>query len=140
MLIGLVIVIIFMVIYYAKGGLIANVALFFNVFFIMGILAQFGSSLTLPGIAGIVLTIGMAIDANVLIFERIKEELRNGSGLKAAISSGYKKAYMSIFDANVTTFIVGLILFVLGQGPVKGFAITLMIGIVCFVVILPHKL
>ncbi|MEO9482586.1 MAG: protein translocase subunit SecDF [Ekhidna sp.] len=130
-LIGLVIVIIFMVVYYAKGGLIANLALFFNVFFIMGILAQFGTSLTLPGIAGIVLTIGMAIDANVLIFERIKEELRNGSGLKAAISSGYSKAYWSIFDANVTTLIVGLILFTLGQGPVKGFAITLMIGIVC---------
>lgn len=130
-MIGLIIVIIFMVIYYAKGGLIANVALFFNVFFIMGILAQFGTSLTLPGIAGIVLTIGMAIDANVLIFERIKEELRNGSGLKAAISSGYSKAYWSIFDANVTTLIVGFILFTLGQGPVKGFAITLMIGIVC---------
>lgn len=130
-LVGLVIVIVFMVIYYAKGGLIANLALFFNVFFIMGILAQFGTSLTLPGIAGIVLTIGMAIDANVLIFERIKEELRNGSGLKAAISSGYSKAYWSIFDANVTTLIVGFILFTLGQGPVKGFAITLMIGIVC---------
>lgn len=130
-LIGLVIVIFFMVVYYAKGGLIANLALFFNVFFIMGILAQFGTSLTLPGIAGIVLTIGMAIDANVLIFERIKEELRNGSGLKAAISSGYSKAYWSIFDANVTTLIVGFILFTLGQGPVKGFAITLMIGIVC---------
>lgn len=130
-LVGLIIVIIFMVIYYAKGGLIANLALFFNVFFIMGILAQFGTSLTLPGIAGIVLTIGMAIDANVLIFERIKEELRNGSGLKAAISSGYSKAYWSIFDANVTTLIVGFILFTLGQGPVKGFAITLMIGIVC---------
>lgn len=130
-LVGLVIVIVFMVIYYAKGGLIANLALFFNVFFIMGILAQFGTSLTLPGIAGIVLTIGMAIDANVLIFERIKEELRNGSGLKAAISSGYSKAYWSIFDANVTTLIVGIILFTLGQGPVKGFAITLMIGIVC---------
>ncbi|WP_370090267.1 protein translocase subunit SecDF [Ekhidna sp.] len=130
-ILGLVIVIIFMVVYYAKGGLIANLALFFNVFFIMGILAQFGTSLTLPGIAGIVLTIGMAIDANVLIFERIKEELRNGSGLKAAISSGYSKAYWSIFDANVTTLIVGLILFTLGQGPVKGFAITLMIGIVC---------
>lgn len=128
---GLVIVIVFMVIYYAKGGLIANVALFFNVFFIMGILAQFGASLTLPGIAGIVLTFGMAIDANVLIFERIKEELRNGSGLKAAISSGYKKAYWSIFDANLTTLIVGMILFWLGQGPIKGFAITLMIGIVC---------
>ena len=130
-MIGLIIVIIFMVVYYAKGGLIANVALFFNVFFIMGILAQFGTSLTLPGIAGIVLTIGMAIDANVLIFERIKEELRNGAGLKAAISSGYSKAYWSIFDANVTTLIVGFILFTLGQGPVKGFAITLMIGIVC---------
>lgn len=130
-LVGLVIVIVFMVFYYAKGGLIANLALFFNVFFIMGILAQFGTSLTLPGIAGIVLTIGMAIDANVLIFERIKEELRNGSGLKAAISSGYSKAYWSIFDANVTTLIVGIILFTMGQGPVKGFAITLMIGIVC---------
>ncbi|MEM9338263.1 MAG: protein translocase subunit SecDF [Bacteroidota bacterium] len=130
-LFGLIIVILFMVIYYAKGGLIANVALFFNVFFIMGILAQFGSSLTLPGIAGIVLTFGMAIDANVLIFERIKEELRNGAGLKAAISSGYKKAYWSIFDANLTTLIVGLILFWLGQGPIKGFAITLMIGIAC---------
>ncbi|NQZ75870.1 MAG: protein translocase subunit SecDF [Ekhidna sp.] len=130
-LVGLIIVIVFMVIYYAKGGLIANLALFFNVFFIMGILAQFGTSLTLPGIAGIVLTIGMAIDANVLIFERIKEELRNGAGLKAAISSGYSKAYWSIFDANVTTLIVGIILFTMGQGPVKGFAITLMIGIVC---------
>lgn len=128
---GLVIVIIFMVIYYAKGGLIANVALFFNIFFILGILAQLSASLTLPGIAGIVLTIGMSIDANVLIFERIKEELRNGSGLKAAISSGYSKAYSSIIDANVTTFITGFILYTLGQGPVKGFAITLMIGIAC---------
>ena len=81
--------------------------------------------------AGIVLTIGMSIDANVLIFERIKEELRNGAGLKQAISSGYRKAYSSIVDANVTTFLTGVILFVLGQGPVKGFAITLMIGIVC---------
>ncbi len=130
-MVGLVIVIVFMVVYYAKGGLIANVALFFNVFFIMGILANLGTSLTLPGIAGIVLTIGMAIDANVLIFERIKEELRNGSGLKAAISSGYSKAFWSIFDSNVTTLIVGVILFVLGQGPVKGFAATLIIGIVC---------
>lgn len=128
---GLSIVLIFMIAYYAKGGIIANLALFFNVFFILGILAQFGTSLTLPGIAGIVLTIGMSVDANVLIFERIKEELRNGSGLKAAISSGYDKAYSSIIDANVTTFITGLILFVFGQGPVKGFAVTLMIGIAC---------
>ncbi len=128
---GLVIVIIFMVIYYSKGGLIANVALFFNVFFILGILAQLSASLTLPGIAGIVLTIGMSIDANVLIFERIKEELRNGAGIKQAISGGYKKAYTSIIDANVTTLITGIILYTLGQGPVKGFAITLIIGIIC---------
>ncbi len=128
---GLVIVILFMVIYYAKGGLIANVALFFNIFFILGILAQLGAAFTLAGAAGVVLTIGMSIDANVLIFERIKEELRHGAALKQAISSGYKKAYWSIFDANVTTFITGFLLYVLGQGPVKGFAITLMIGIVC---------
>lgn len=128
---GLVIVLIFMVIYYAKGGLVANVALFFNVFFILGILAQLSASLTLPGIAGIVLTIGMSIDANVLIFERIKEELRNGAGLKAAISSGYRKAYSSIIDANFTTLITGVILLVFGQGPVKGFAVTLVIGIIC---------
>ena len=128
---GLAIVILFMIAYYAKGGLVANVALFFNVFFILGILAQLSASLTLPGIAGIVLTIGMSIDANVLIFERIKEELRNGAGIKQAISSGYSKAYSSIIDANVTTFITGLILYTLGQGPVKGFAITLMIGIAC---------
>lgn len=128
---GLALVIVFMVIYYAKGGLIANVALFFNIFFILGILAQLSASLTLPGIAGIVLTIGMAIDANVLIFERIKEELRNGAGLKAAIGAGYSKAYSSIIDANVTTLITALILYVIGQGPVKGFAITLMIGIIC---------
>lgn len=128
---GLFVVIIFMVIYYAKGGLIANVALFFNIFFILGILAQLSASFTLPGAAGIVLTIGMSIDANVLIFERIKEERRNDAGWKQAISAGYKKAYWSIFDANVTTFITGLLLYVLGQGPVKGFAITLMIGIVC---------
>lgn len=128
---GLIIVVLFMVAYYAKGGLVANIALLFNIFFILGILAQFSAALTLPGIAGIVLTIGMSIDANVLIFERIREELRNGSGVKQAISSGYKKAYSSIVDANVTTLLTCIILYSLGQGPVKGFAITLMIGIVC---------
>lgn len=128
---GLAIVILFMIAYYAKGGMIANLALFFNVFFILGILAQLSAALTLPGIAGIVLTIGMSIDANVLIFERIKEELKNGAGVKEAISSGYRKAYSSIVDANVTTFLVGIILYSLGQGPVKGFAITLMVGIAC---------
>ncbi|WPP49233.1 protein translocase subunit SecDF [Catalinimonas niigatensis] len=128
---GLAIVVLFMLAYYAKGGLIANIALVFNIFFILGILAQLNASLTLPGIAGIVLTIGMSIDANVLIFERIREELRAGSKLRAAISAGYSKAYSSIIDSNATTFITAVILYVLGQGPVRGFAVTLMIGIVC---------
>jgi|TARA_B100000902_G_C27314167_1_gene920215 SecD/SecF fusion protein len=128
---GLIIVLMFMIFYYSGGGVIANLALFFNIFFILGILAQLSASLTLPGIAGIVLTIGMSIDANVLIFERIKEELRNGANLKQAISNGYDKAFTSIIDANFTTLLVGLILYNLGQGPVKGFAITLIIGIIC---------
>lgn len=129
MVAGLAIVILFMVAYYAKGGLVAISALVFNIFFILGILAQLGTALTLPGIAGIVLTIGMSIDANVLIFERIKEELRSGVGLLAAINAGYNKAFSAILDSNVTTFLTGAILFALGQGPVKGFAIVLMIGI-----------
>jgi SecD/SecF fusion protein len=128
---GLGMVLIFMVAYYSKGGFIANIALVFNIFFILGILAQLNAALTLPGIAGIVLTIGMSIDANVLIFERIREEMRAGSPLLKAISAGYSKAYSSIVDANVTTFLTGAILYWLGQGPVKGFAITLMIGIAC---------
>ena len=130
---GLGLVVIFMILYYAKGGLVANVALIFNIFFVLGILAQptINAALTLPGIAGIVLTIGMAIDANVLIFERIREELRGGAKLRTAIDAGYSKAYSSIIDSNVTTFLTALILFVLGQGPVRGFAVTLMIGIVC---------
>ena len=126
---GLVIVVLFMIVYYAKGGMVANLSLVFNIFFILGILAQLNAALTLPGIAGIVLTIGMAVDANVLIFERIREEMRNGAALLNAISSGYSKAYSSIVDANVTTFLIGIILYTLGQGPVKGFAIVLMIGI-----------
>ncbi len=128
---GLGIVVAFMVFYYSGGGFVANLALAFNVFFILGILAQLAAALTLPGIAGIVLTIGMSIDANVLIFERIKEEIRKGAHLKVAIANGYKKAYSSIVDANITTFLTGIILYTLGQGPVKGFAITLMIGIAC---------
>ncbi|VAW27511.1 Protein translocase subunit SecD / Protein translocase subunit SecF [hydrothermal vent metagenome] len=126
---GLGLVVLFMVFYYARGGFVANFALLFNIFFIMGILAQLSAALTLPGIAGIVLTIGMSIDANVLIFERIREELRNGVALREAVSSGYKKAFSSIIDSNVTTFLTAAILYSLGQGPVKGFAITLMIGI-----------
>ncbi len=128
---GFGLVIIFMILYYNTGGLVANLALLFNLFFILGTMAQLGSVLTLPGIAGIVLTIGMAVDANVLIFERIKEELNNGKTYAQAINLGYEKAFWSIFDANVTTLLAGFILLYLGSGPVKGFAITLIIGIFC---------
>jgi SecD/SecF fusion protein len=131
MIAGLALVVLFMIAYYAKGGLVAVAALVFNIFFILGILAQLGTALTLPGIAGIVLTMGMSIDANVLIFERIKDELKNGVGLLSAINTGYDKAFSAILDGNVTTFLTGAILFALGQGPVKGFAIVLMIGIAC---------
>ena len=128
---GLGIVVLFIIAYYAKGGMVANIALVFNIFFVFGILAQLNAALTIPGIAGIILTIGMSIDANVLIFERIREELRKGSGLRNAISAGYNKAYSSIIDANVTTLLVAIILYVFGQGPVRGFAIVLIIGILC---------
>lgn len=133
MLVGLALVVVFMVLYYKLGGAIANIALLANIFFIVGILAQFGAVLTLPGIAGIVLTIGMSVDANVLIYERIREELRREQAvnLPTAIKLGYEKAYSSIIDANVTTFLIGAILYSFGSGGVKGFAVTLMIGIVC---------
>ncbi|MEJ8758065.1 protein translocase subunit SecDF [Pontibacter sp. H259] len=127
---GLVIVVVFMIAYYSRGGLIADLALVFNVFFILGILAQFNAALTLPGIAGIVLTLGMAVDANVLIFERMREEARKGLSMREVINKGYDKAFMTILDANVTTFLAGFILYFFGSGPVKGFAITLMLGIV----------
>jgi SecD/SecF fusion protein len=126
---GLILVVIFMVAYYSKAGWVANVALLFNIFFILGILAQLDAALTLPGIAGIVLTMGMAVDANVLIYERIKEELKAGRKLIDAINTGYKRAFASIFDSNLTTLITTIFLFVLGQGPLKGFGITLMVGI-----------
>ncbi|MEK6482200.1 protein translocase subunit SecDF [Catalinimonas sp. 4WD22] len=130
MLAGLSLVLLFMLMYYNSGGLVANIALLFNVFFIIGVLAQFSASLTLAGIAGIVLTIGMSVDANVLIFERIREELRNGKGMLQAIKQGYDKAYSSIIDSNVTTFLTGVILFTFGTGSIKGFAVVMMIGIV----------
>ncbi len=131
--IGLLLVAVFMIAYYNKGGIVANVALLFNLFFILGILSTpvIGATLTFAGIAGIVLTIGMSIDANVLIFERIKEELKQGVGVKNAISAGYDKAIWTILDANVTTLISAVILYWLGSGLIKGFAITLMIGIFC---------
>jgi SecD/SecF fusion protein len=131
-LMGLVLVVLFMMVYYGKGGFIADFALIFNIFFILGILAQpqLGTVLTLPGIAGMVLTMGMSVDANVLIFERIREELRNGKSVTGSIALGYDKAFSSIFDSNITTIITALILAIFGSGPVKGFAITLIIGII----------
>ncbi|MER2996218.1 protein translocase subunit SecDF [Pontibacter populi] len=126
---GLIIVVVFMIAYYSRGGFIADLALVFNVFFILGILAQFNAALTLPGIAGIVLTLGMAVDANVLIFERMREEARKGLSMREVINKGYEHSFMTILDANVTTFLVGFILYFFGSGPVKGFAITMMIGI-----------
>ena len=128
--IGFLAVIIFMAIYYRGFGLIANVALFTNLVFIVALLSLLGASLTLPGMAGIVLTVGMAVDANVLIFERIREELAAGASPQAAIDSGYGKALSSITDANVTTLIAAVVLFALGTGPIKGFAITLLLGII----------
>ncbi len=130
--IALVLLVLFMIATYGwQAGMIANLGLLLNLFFTIGILASFQSVLTLPGIAGIVLTLGMAVDANVLIFERCKEELRAGKGLKAAVSDGYKNAFSAIFDSNLTTIITGIILILLGSGPIRGFAVTLVIGICC---------
>jgi preprotein translocase subunit SecD len=128
--IGFLAVIIFMAIYYRAFGLIADMALLSNLVFIVALLSILGASLTLPGMAGIVLTVGMAVDANVLIFERIREELTAGASPQAAIDSGYGKALSSITDANVTTLIAAIVLFALGTGPIKGFAITLLLGII----------
>lgn len=128
--IGLIVVLIFMILYYNRAGLVANVAVIFNVFFLMGVMASLNAVLTLPGIAGIVLTLGTAVDANVLIYERIREELNLGKSIRQAISDGYKHAMASILDSQITTFLVGVILFIFGSGPILGFATTLMIGII----------
>jgi len=128
-LIGLVAVVAFVAIAYGRFGLVADIALFVNIALIMGALSTLGATLTLPGIAGIVLTIGMAVDANVLIFERIREEARQGRGPLRAVEAGYEQALSTIMDANITTFIAAFLLFQFGSGPVKGFAVTLGIGI-----------
>ena len=129
MVFAFILVLVYMVFFYKKAGLVADIALLVNVFFLFGVLACLGSVLTLPGIAGIVLTLGMAVDSNVIIFERIKEEIKAGKGIKLAIQDGYKNAYSAIIDGNVTTLITGIILIILGTGPVHSFAVTLCIGI-----------
>ncbi|MEY2863998.1 MAG: hypothetical protein RLY58_1705, partial [Pseudomonadota bacterium] len=129
--IGFALVAVFMIVFYRVFGVVANVALCMNLAMILAAMAAIGAALSLPGIAGIVLTIGMAVDANVLIFERIREELRRGASPKQAIVAGYDRAFGTIFDSNLTTLLVAFILFAVGSGPIKGFAVTLSIGILC---------
>ena len=129
LVIGFVLILLFMAIYYRVFGLVANAALFANLVLLVSMLSMLGATLTMPGIAGIVLTVGMAVDANVLIFERIREELRNGNTPQASIKAGYEKAFSTIADANITTLIAAFVLFLFGTGPVKGFAVTLSLGI-----------
>jgi preprotein translocase subunit SecD len=128
-IIGGILVVLFMIVYYQLAGMVADLALVMNLIIIIGVLAAFRGTLTLPGIAGLVLTVGMAVDANVLIFERIREEVRLGKPPRAALETGYSKAFLTIMDANVTTFIAALVLLQFGTGPIKGFAVTLSIGI-----------
>ena len=129
MCVGGIFVIMFMIIYYRGSGIVADFALILNIILIAGGLAFFQATLTLPGIAGIILTIGMAVDANVLIFERIREEMNLGKTPRAAVDAGYDRATLTILDANVTTLIAALVLFQFGTGPVKGFAVTLSLGV-----------
>jgi preprotein translocase subunit SecD len=126
---GSLLVLVFMIVYYHRAGAVADIAVLFNLLLQLAVLASFGASMTLPGIAGLALTIGMAVDANVLINERIREELRNGKSPRAAVDAGYEKAFSAILDGHVTTFISGLILAQYGTGPIKGFAVTLIVGI-----------
>lgn len=131
MLVGMLIVVVFMVIYYNLSGILANLALLLNTLFIFALLAMFQATLTLPGMAGIILSIGMAVDANILIFERIREELNAGRIPREAVGSGYQNALRAIVDSNLTTIITGIILYQFGTGPIRGFAVTLIIGLVC---------
>ena len=128
-LISAALIVLFMIFYYRSSGVIADVALMLNIILTLATLALFRATLTLPGIAGLVLSVGMAVDANILIHERIKEELRWGKTIRAAIDQGYHRAFVTIIDSNLTTLIAGVILYQFGTGPVKGFAVTLCIGI-----------
>jgi preprotein translocase subunit SecD len=123
-------VVIFMAVYYKLSGLIADLGMVLNILFLMGVLALLGATLTLPGIAAIVLLIGMSVDANVIIFERIREELKLGKSPKSALDAGYDKAFLTIMDSHVTTLITAAVLFQFGTGPVKGFAVSLSLGVI----------
>jgi preprotein translocase subunit SecD len=129
-LIGSLAVFLCMAVYYRKAGLVANGTLILNILFVVALLSAFGATLTLPGLAGLALTVGMAVDSNVIIFERIRDELRNGASRDAAVHGGFDKAYSAIFDSNLTTFLSAMILYYFGTGPVRGFAVTLSIGVI----------
>ena len=131
MFVGLIAVMIFMIIYYKGSGILATLSLLLNLVMVIAVLAGLNATLTLPGIAGLILTIGMAVDANVIIFERIREELDLGKTVRAAIEAGYERAFITILDANVTTLIASFVLAWIGSGPIKGFAVTLSAGIIC---------
>jgi preprotein translocase subunit SecD len=126
---GIALVVVFMILYYQVAGVVADIAVLLNILFLLALMALFEATLTLPGVAGIALTVGMAVDANVLINERIREELRAGKSARVAVDQGFDRAFWSIFDGQLTTFISGVVLFQYGTGPIKGFAVTLMIGI-----------
>jgi preprotein translocase subunit SecD len=128
-LVGLLLVLVFIGIYYRVSGMIADVALCFNIFFLLSIMAGLGATLTMPGIAGIILTIGISVDANILVFERIREELRFGKTVRASIDAGYNRALLTIVDSHVTTLITAGALFIFGSGPIKGFAVSLFWGV-----------
>ena len=128
-IVGVVLVVIFMILFYGLFGVFADIALFFNLCLMLGTLSLLGATLTLPGIAGIALTMGMAVDANVLIYERIREEVRSGRTMLSSLDAGFKRAFGTILDSHVTTLVAGFLMFWLGSGPVKGFAVTLSIGV-----------
>tara|TARA_B100001540_G_C15350243_1_gene436537 strand:- start:109 stop:582 length:474 start_codon:yes stop_codon:yes gene_type:complete len=131
MLLGIALVLLFMLIYYKSFGIIANIALLINIIIVFAVLYTMNAVLTLPGIAGLLLTVGISVDANVIIFERIKEELKSNNNFYAALKNGYNKAFITILDANITTLLTAFILSFIGSGPIKGFATTLSVGIVC---------
>jgi preprotein translocase subunit SecD len=130
MYVGAAAVVLFMLFYYRLSGLISIIAMLLNLLFMVAILAAFEAALTLPGIAGLVLTIGMAVDANIIIYERIREELRLGKSPRSAVDAGFDRAFWTVFDGHVTTFVAGVVLYSYGSGPIRGFAVTLLVGII----------
>ena len=129
-MVGGALVLVFMVLFYKTAGLVSCVALITNILLVMSLLAAAGATLTLPGIAGIALTVGMAVDCNIIVYERIREELRLGKNTRSAVDAGFSNALTAVLDANITTFIAGVVLYTYGTGPIKGFSVTLMIGII----------